>query len=319
MKLVRSLFEAALVLALAGAVGCGKTEPAPVGTDAAPDGPQDLRADADGGAPDLGAEVQPAVKDAQSLDCSLIGCPQASVDFTVPDFHARFGADSRLIDVSACYGPTCASARVTLAQGSSSVMPTSSGEAAVTALVDQPGGALRVTLSVPTDDAAEGAVREVSVKIVTTSGRGLVDYKTSAAVETYCPNGSACGPVCRRIRVALDQGDGGRPLDGPDPTRAGGGTGRTCAPTPPSTAPATDGPVEATPFCSSCAADEICVVFHDGVCGSPRPSCRKKTAGCTAATCSQACNRDLCGSATCMAAPCPETALFPQALHCYGV
>jgi hypothetical protein len=72
-------------------------------------------------------------------------------------------------------------------------------------------------------------------------------------------------------------------------------------------------------FCSTCQADELCVVGHDGTCLTFPPRCVKKTADCTTATCSLECNRDICGAnASCMAAPCPGTALYPGALHCYG-
>ena len=73
----------------------------------------------------------------------------------------------------------------------------------------------------------------------------------------------------------------------------------------------------ASGFCATCAADELCVVFHDGPCGA-HPTCKKKTATCAAATCDDACNHDMCGGATCHGPACPETALYPTALHCYG-
>jgi hypothetical protein len=85
-----------------------------------------------------------------------------------------------------------------------------------------------------------------------------------------------------------------------------------------------DLPSEGASFCASCGADELCVLFHDGPCGSQK-TCRKKTAACAVAACTSDCNRDMCGfgtdagrSTTCQAAPCPETALYPQAVHCYG-
>jgi hypothetical protein len=85
-----------------------------------------------------------------------------------------------------------------------------------------------------------------------------------------------------------------------------------------------DLPVEAASACDRCAADELCVLFHDGPCGSQK-ICKKKTAACSAAACTADCNRDMCGfgadgggASTCNASPCPETAMYPQALHCYG-
>jgi hypothetical protein len=84
-----------------------------------------------------------------------------------------------------------------------------------------------------------------------------------------------------------------------------------------------DLPSEGASFCASCASDELCVLFHDGPCGS-RKTCKKKTAACSVAACNSDCNRDMCGfgtdagNSTCQAAPCPETALYPQAVHCYG-
>jgi hypothetical protein len=85
-----------------------------------------------------------------------------------------------------------------------------------------------------------------------------------------------------------------------------------------------DLPVEAASACDRCAADELCVLFHDGPCGSQKV-CKKKTAACSAPACTAECNRDMCGfgtdaggSSTCNAAPCQETALYPQAVHCYG-
>lgn len=75
--------------------------------------------------------------------------------------------------------------------------------------------------------------------------------------------------------------------------------------------------------CDQCAVDELCVLLHDGPCGSIKV-CKKKTAACPAPVCNEACNREMCGAGTdaghrtCNAAPCPETALFPRAVHCYG-
>ena len=81
--------------------------------------------------------------------------------------------------------------------------------------------------------------------------------------------------------------------------------------------------VMTSPFCATCASDELCVVSHDGACGTPRPRCKKKTTACQTAICNDECNKDLCGFGpsapyTCNGPPCPETAQFPTALHCYG-
>ncbi len=94
--------------------------------------------------------------------------------------------------------------------------------------------------------------------------------------------------------------------------------------------PTTDGGADSPdggPRCQ-CAADEICVVFFGGTCGSPWLSCRKKTAACSAPVCSAGCTEDICrggrgldagGIPSCAAAPCPLTGKYGDALHCYGI
>src|SRR4051794_15572396 len=50
---------------------------------------------------------------------------------------------------------------------------------------------------------------------------------------------------------------------------------------------------DASNACASCGSDELCVVLHDGNCAHATVSCTKKTATCTAATCSSACDKDI--------------------------
>jgi len=79
------------------------------------------------------------------------------------------------------------------------------------------------------------------------------------------------------------------------------------------------------PACAACAADELCVVAFDGTCRVFGVRCAKKTARCQAAACTEGCNDDLCGQPdggprllTCMAAPCPTSGQYPNAILCYG-
>jgi hypothetical protein len=110
--------------------------------------------------------------------------------------------------------------------------------------------------------------------------------------------------------------DGSRPDFPPLPPIPDGGPGPDMSPDHSSFDPEASS-TDAAGFCATCGADELCVVFHDGPCGA-HPMCRKKTAACSAPVCDDACNRDICGTATCRGPVCPETAQYPTALHCYG-
>jgi len=212
--------------------GCGDDNPpGPGGMDARPDVVADT-ADASADKPadtvesDANIDVvdapdtQPVQDVRANIDCGAIGCG-ASLVFKVPGFIARFGAEARLIDVTACRGTSCADSRVQLMEnGISHVTRGDGGPDRVLAVL------LNDTLQVDFTASTLPTVpmprqEQVQLRIVTSGGRGLVDFRTQAPVEVFCPGGLGC-VICEKIWVQLDSADGGQPVDANDhPGQAG--------------------------------------------------------------------------------------------------
>ena len=81
---------------------------------------------------------------------------------------------------------------------------------------------------------------------------------------------------------------------------------------------AEDDPATVDPRCAACTADQLCVQFLDGPCGTAAVTCVAKATGCETGTCSAACDTAYCGSgaSTCSAPSCPDD--IAGAYHCYG-
>jgi hypothetical protein len=215
------------VAVLAQLAGCADDDPP--GPAAVMDARAEVPGDAsEAGLPDAAGDVPDAVvSDAQSdqevrpsVDCAAIGCGDA-LSFRVPGFIARFGAEARLIDVTVCRGTSCEDARVQLQEnGGVNVTQADGGPASVGASL------LSDTLRVSFTPAAPPAAvmprqEQVDLRIVTSTGRSLVSFRTQAPVEVFCPGGLACG-ICEAITVDLDSADGGQPVDANDHPGRGG-------------------------------------------------------------------------------------------------
>jgi hypothetical protein len=175
------------------------------------DGPD---APADG--PDAGTDAVGDVR--PNVDCAAVGCG-AAVSFRVPDFIARFGADARLIDVTVCRGSVCADARVQLfPNGGTTVTPGDGGPARTGASLVNDN--LGVTFDPETSPTGMARQEQVVLRIVTSTGRLLVDFRTQAPVEVFCPGGLSCG-ICETITVNLDSADGGQAVDANHPGSGG--------------------------------------------------------------------------------------------------
>jgi hypothetical protein len=178
-----------------------------------PDAPDDV--------PDaLVSDTQPDQEVRPGVDCAAIGCGDA-LSFRVPGFIARFGAEARLIDVTVCRGTSCEDARVQLQEnGGVNITQADGGPASVGASL------LSDTLRVSFRPAAPPTTvmprqEQVDLRIVTSTGRSLVSFRTQAPVEVFCPGGLACG-ICEAITVDLDTADGGQPVDANDHPGRGG-------------------------------------------------------------------------------------------------
>ena len=156
----------------------------------------------------------PPIADADarpSVDCAAIGCGD-DVSFRVPGFLTRFGEDAKIIDVTACRASSCGSARLQwLSENASRWDPVDGGPAAVG------GSLLNDTLVVSfSDDTQSPSLTphqdQVSLSVVTSAGRPLIDFRGQVTTQVFCPGGLGCG-ICESVSVQLDQADGGQAID----------------------------------------------------------------------------------------------------------
>jgi hypothetical protein len=149
-----------------------------------------------------------------SVDCPGIGCRDQAV-FNIAGYLASFGEDGRSVDVTACVGSACGSVRALFTAQSATL----SGQMGTidTSVELYADGWLRVYVR---GGAPPDAQQEVQLRIVTTTGRTLINYTGRATGEQHCPNGAGCNR-CQALVVDVDPADAGQPVDSGDPARAG--------------------------------------------------------------------------------------------------
>jgi hypothetical protein len=170
-----------------------------------------------GSTPDLGIPRMDAAGDTPmqdahpGVDCAAIGCGD-DLSFRVPGFLTRFGEDAKIVDVTACRASSCGSARLQwLSDQASRWDPVDGGLGSV-------GGSLlndTLVVSFSDDTRSPGLTPhqdQVSLRVVTSAGRPLIDFRGQVTTQVFCPGGLGCG-ICESVTVQLDQADGGQAVD----------------------------------------------------------------------------------------------------------
>jgi hypothetical protein len=184
--------------------------------DAVIDRPADVAIEID--ARDVPAEVESAPDLQGGGDCPYELCVGNEAVFTVRDFFRRFGTEAHDVEVTACRGDACGSARVLTHPNSRTTV--TNHDAVDGGYVWFAGASTDLRVQLRLDwwqPLGRARSEDVSFRVLATgTGRLLVEYRDRLPVEVYCPGGLRCR-LCEQITVEIDLADGGRPIDAHSP------------------------------------------------------------------------------------------------------